>query len=645
VALHGVVNGSAATEVVFTGKAGQKIRVEIEATRLGSKLRPVVHLTNAKRLQLAWSWPMPALHGDTRLEATLPEDGKYTLSIHDLEYAAPGPSFFRLRVGLWSFVDHVFPPVVEKGRTQTIEFLGTSPAVSVNINALSTGPMPVSIPKGSDFSGPRPFVLVSPHAEVVKQVVPGKMQELPVGLVGVSGRLLKPYDEDRYRIPVKPNTKLRLEVFAERYGSPLDAALVVRNEQGAELARVEDSPGTLDPILEYNVPATVTAVVVGVVDSQGRGGSDAVYRLVVEPARTGPGKKDFQLFTLAQQIALPPSGRAVLPIQIERVNYEGRIELLAEGLPPGVHLEGADVPEGADGALVTIRRGTAAAGAVITRWRGRTPDGEERTVAIKGHPQERLQPWLATEIALSASDLKTADLKIDWRGLPADASMVPAGKLLLPVKVTKPAGNSVVRLTLLTSQLRPSLPNGLPDPQQVLRIAAPVELPAMATDGELSVVVPPVLFAPVYDLMVQAELLTADKQKVLTVVSTPVRRMAVKHQIVVNLDGSARIETTASPTMATTVKVTGKVERREGLTGEVALTLTGMPPGVAAAPVNVKAGDTAFVLNVVLPPGTQAGAIAGLKLSGTGVADPKQPNVRVRSRDVDITLIVKQPTK
>ena len=199
VALHGVVNGSAATEVVFTGKAGQKIRVEIEATRLGSKLRPVVHLYNAKRLQLAWSWPTPALHGDTRLEATLAEDGKYTLSVHDLEYAAPGPSFFRLRVGLWSFVDQVFPPVVQKGRTQTIEFLGTSPAVSVNVNAQSTGPMQVAMPKGSDFSGPGPFVLVSPHAEVVKQVVPGKMQELPVGLVGVSGRLLKPYDEDRYR--------------------------------------------------------------------------------------------------------------------------------------------------------------------------------------------------------------------------------------------------------------------------------------------------------------------------------------------------------------------------------------------------------------------------------------------------------------
>ena len=92
-ALHGVVSGSTSVETKFTGKAKQKILVEIEAQRLGSKLRPVVQLLNAKRLQIAWAWPTPALSGDTRLEATLPEDGTYTLAIHDLEYAAPAPSF------------------------------------------------------------------------------------------------------------------------------------------------------------------------------------------------------------------------------------------------------------------------------------------------------------------------------------------------------------------------------------------------------------------------------------------------------------------------------------------------------------------------------------------------------------------------
>ena len=88
VALHGAIGGSAIVETKFTGKAGQKITVEVEAQRLGSKLRPIVHLYSPKRLQVAWAWTTPALHGDARLDATLPEDGTYTVALHDAEYAA-----------------------------------------------------------------------------------------------------------------------------------------------------------------------------------------------------------------------------------------------------------------------------------------------------------------------------------------------------------------------------------------------------------------------------------------------------------------------------------------------------------------------------------------------------------------------------
>jgi hypothetical protein len=69
------------------------------------------------------------------------------------------------------------------------------------------------------------------------------------------------------------------------------------------------------------------------------------------------------------------------------------------------------------------------------------------------------------------------------------------------------------------------------------------------------------------------------------------------------------------------------------------------PAGAQAAPVTVKAGTTAFALNVVLPPGLPAGEITGLKLSGTAVPDAKQPNVRVRSQDVELTLVLRAPAK
>jgi hypothetical protein len=636
VALHGAVNGSATTEVGFAGKAGRKVRVEVEAQRLGSKLRPVVHLFNAKKLQLAWAWPTPALSGDARLEAVLPADGTYTVSIHDVEYAAPAPAFFRLRVGDWSFVDQVFPPVVGTGQGQAVELLGSSPH-GEQVRPTGAGALPLAWPRDALWSGPRPYVRVSPRVELVRQGPPATPQALPPGPVGVSGKLLTPFAEDRNRVPVTPGSKLRIEVFAERYGSPLDTALVVRNERGDVLARAEDSPGTVDPALDYTVPDKVTALVVGVVDAQGRGGPHGIYHLSVEPQTAAA--TDFRLLTPAQRITLPSSDRTVVPVWVERRGYQGDVALTAAGLPAGVRLENAVIPGGADGTLVTLEGAAMAADAVITHWHGRGA-GEERPVVVNGHPLERLQPWLATELALAPAGATGTGFQVAWRGLPPDAGLVPGRKLALPVKVTRPADNSLVKFTLTTSQ-SPQLLNNQPNPNATVRLEKAVELPAKATDGDLTLLVPPQLSSAVYDVTVQAELLAPDRKTVRAVAYAPVRRLPVRDLVVVRLDGPARFEAARDAKKATTVKIAGKVERREGAKGDVLLALTGLPAGASAAAVTVKADQSAFVVNVVLPPGVAAGEIAGLTLAGTVAADPKQPNVRVRSREVAVTLVLK----
>src|SRR5262249_30719165 len=159
---------------------------------------------NARHRQLAWAWGKPALDGDARLEATLPADGEYTLAVHDVEYAPPGPSFFRLKLGEWSGVDQVFPPVIGVGK-QTVELLGPAAPVKVEVNAPpGAGTLPLAWPKDGTWTGPRPLVTVSSLREIVGQPVSGKAQELPAGAVGVSARLLTPFAEDRYRVPVTP---------------------------------------------------------------------------------------------------------------------------------------------------------------------------------------------------------------------------------------------------------------------------------------------------------------------------------------------------------------------------------------------------------------------------------------------------------
>lgn len=635
-ALHGTAAGSKVEETQFTGKKGQKIQVEVEAQRLGSKLRPVLHLYNSRKLQIAWSWPQAALDGDTRLEATLPEDGTYSVTLHDTEYAAPGGSIYRLKIGQWSYINLIFPPVVGKGMSE-VELVGDQWR-KIKVQGSGTSVVALDWPGKGNWSGPRPFVRVSPLTEIVEQPRMSVLQ-LPAGPLGVSGRLLAPFEEDHYRLPVIPKTKVRLEVFSERLGSPLDVALVLFDEKGKQLARGEDSPGSLDPVLDYNVPDKVTSLEIGIVDAQGRGCAQGVYRLVVEPQST-QGPAGFALLTPAQKIALPETGFSVVPIWIERQGYEGPVEITAQDLPTGVKLTGTTIPAEAEGTLVTLQRTAGSPGAAITRWIGKTKSGEVQQVYLKGHPLERLQPWLATELALANTAAQSADFQIEWRNLPTDAKLIPAGKLPLPVKIQKKQ-DGIVKLTLLTSQMTPVLNNNQPDPKKALRQEKAVEIPVKVSEGEVVLLVAPELAGASYDLTIQAELLTPDKKTVLASAFTPVRRLEVQHPLVVQLPGPPRLEVALDKTKGGTLKIEGKIQRQQKTLGEVTVTLAGLPGGLKAAPVTLKAGQEPFAIVVAVPPNQPTGFFDGIKLSASAAVDPKQPTVRVKGRDVDLTLVVK----
>jgi hypothetical protein len=645
-ALHGVVGGSQVVETKFTGKAGQALTVEVEAQRIDSKLRPVLHLYNAKRRQLDWSWPTPALQGDTRLEATLPADGEYTIALHDMEYGPPGPGYYRLKGGQFAFVDQVFPTVITKGQAVKIE-IGPSTPLLIEVAAPTLpGYFPLPLPAGQAWSGPRPFVEISSHAELIEQVpAPEGSQPLPAEQVGVSGKLSTPLEEDRYRLAVTPNAKLRFEVFAERYGSPIDAAIVVRNEKGDLLARGEDGPNTIDPVLDYIVPAQTNAILVGVVDALGRGGPRGIYRLVVTPQSAI--KNNFRLTTPIQRLSLANAGRVVVPVFVERDGYDGPVEISVVGLPSGVKLEGTTIPEGRGGTLVTfVREG--AGEAAILQLRGKAADGRESLVTVQNvQPGQvrtgpsRIQPWLDQELAAALTTANAADFQIDWKDLPADAGWIPGRKLALPIKLVRPMDPMQnVRLSLVTSQ-GPQFNNNQLDQNRMLRAEAAVELPPTAAEGQLSVVIPADLPQAAYQVTVQAELLTADKQSVVARAFAPLRDLPARHQLVIQLANS-RVEMPLDAKTGAMVKLDGKLERREGLTGDVQLTIAGLPPGVQGNSINVKADAVDFSFVVVFPANFAPGEVKGLRLSANA-ADNQNGNVRVNSRSVPVTIVLQPP--
>jgi hypothetical protein len=326
----------------------------------------------------------------------------------------------------------------------------------------------------------------------------------------------------------------------------------------------------------------------------------------------------------------------VIPVFAERRGYAGPIRLTADRLPAGVRLEGAEIAPDADGALVTVHHGEKATDAVVTRWVG-AGGGLGRPLVLKGHPLERLQPWLAAELAAAPVAAKGEAFAIDWKGLKADAVLRPARKLSLPVKVTRETVAAPVRLTLLVGQNPPVNPaNNQPDLPRTIRAERPVELAAKAADGELSVLVPPDLPASGYDFAVQAELLSADKTKVLETAYTPVRRLAVVLPASLKL-ASARVDAKRGAA----AEIAGEVVRADGFAGDVTVTLRA-PAGFAAPPaVVVKSGTTKFAVKLPVPPAAPAGELGGFALSASAVPDPKAPNVRVKGRDVEFVLVVK----
>jgi hypothetical protein len=637
VALHGSVSGSNVLETAFTGKSGQKVMIEVEAKRLGGALRPVIHLYSPKRLQLGWAWGVPALHGDARLEATLPEDGAYRITLHDAEYQAPVAGHFRLRVGQWAYVDRAFPAQVSK-EIASVELIGSQSAKADLPTARNARWLLLPWPKDGTWSGPRPYAEASSRTELLEQPDSGKPQELPAGQVAVSGRLASPYEEDRYRVAVTPGSKIRFDVYCERLGSPIDAALVIRNDMGADLSRVEDGPGTLDPSVEFTVPANVSALVLAVVDAQGRGGPNGLYRLAVSPVVVG-GDNEFELITSARRLTMSSEGKMVIPVLVERRGYSGPIDLSATALPSGVKLEGTQIPPGADGTLVTVTSSSAAVNAGLTTWQGKSADGRERVVVQKNHPMEKLQPWLATELAVAGSAAKGKDLIVEWKDAKPDDSFVLGRRRSFNIKVTRTGPATPVRITLVTSQL-PVLANNQPDPNRTIRLERALELAANVSELEVPLLIPAELSSEVYDIAIQAETLTANKQGATALGFTPVRRLAVNRPVALKLDGPARIDVKTPDKGAPSVEIAGTVERFKGIDGDVQVTLTGLPPGAQAPPVTVKAGTISFKLKVTLAANTPAGEIKELKLNASIIPEPKQPNQRAKSKDVEVTLNV-----
>lgn len=472
IALHGTLTGSTIARTSFAGKAGQELLIEVEAQRLGGKLRPTLHLYDAQRKQIALAMPVPWLAGDVRLAATLPSDGDYTIELHDAQYAGPGPGHYRLKVGNFQFADQTFPPAIQQGKKTKLQLVGNIPAdQQVELEGkLLDRPLAAPLPAIASISGMRPRVLVSDLPELIEQPGGAEPQALPSIPVAVSGRLDAPGQQDAYKVTVVPGSKLRFEVFADRLGSPIDPFLELKTAKGN--ANNDDVGNTTDPRIDYTVPAEVTSVDVFIRDQVDRGDQRSIYRLVITRLDNASKKPGFRLKVVNDTHNVPQGATTVLRVIAERDGYDGPIRLSFSNLPSNASASGTGIAAGAKGTLVTLSAATGSPTGIVTAIRGTSVGVNPpitTTAVFEPHPLGVHQPWMREEIALALASPNASTFTIDWAAPTSGTQLFLGNTLKAPIKLTRPQGAiGPVKLSFVSSEPAPVV-NDKPDPNQAVR--------------------------------------------------------------------------------------------------------------------------------------------------------------------------------
>lgn len=641
VSFHGTLTGSTVLKTTFTGRAGESVHFEVEAQRLAGKLRPVLHLYDSRRVQVGWSLPTISLFGDTRLTVKLPTDGEYTLELHDLQYAAAAPAHFRLKVGNWSFADHVFPPAVQRGKPVTLQFpLGDRTLPFTTSSTIGHVPVPWFDAKTA--SGPQLRLLVSDFPELLEDLLPVSeaARVLPTLPVAVSGRTREPGEEDVYRLAVKPGDKLRFNLQSARLGSPTDMVLEIRNAKGGRLAINDDAPGTPDPRLDYTVPAKTNSLLIALRDQLGRFGDACIYRLTVTPLNAAASSAPLVVSFPSDRLNIPRGGSIVVPVLADRSNGGSPVQLAFSNLPSGVTASSDGIAPGASGTLVTLTAAESTSTPTIASLSSvSTSNGKtlKTTARLSKHPLATLQPWLQEELAVATTSSHA--FSIDWGTVPNNASLVLAARLELPVTVSRPADNpGPVRLSLLTSQT-PPLVKGRPVAARILRVEKAIEIALGKNDGVLALLVPADLPVVGYDLAVKAEFLSKDKKTVLGTAFTPVKKLPTTNPVGITLTGTAPLTVAKTKTGATLV-VKGIVTRRTKFSTDITVTATGQPGGTRVTPAVVKADKNEFQVTLQFPANIAVGSVSGIKLTATAKPNPKQAKIVVRSNEIPLTITI-----
>ena len=243
----------------FRALAGEEMVFQVVARPLGSRLDSVVRLLDATGKVLETSNDVD-LSRDSVLTWRFAEAGQYTLTIEDAEHGGGATGFaYRIHSGALPYITGLFPLGVPGGSSANVTLSGVnlrgnstaSPSTLLPVagqpSALvgRTIPIPASIPAGSAINRRGVALGVYPEAvEAEPNGEPAVAQALAIPST-VNGRVWNAEsragaaqaDSDLFRLTVRKGQKLVVDVTAQQLGSPLDSVIEVLDSEGRIVPR------------------------------------------------------------------------------------------------------------------------------------------------------------------------------------------------------------------------------------------------------------------------------------------------------------------------------------------------------------------------------------------------------------------------
>ena len=390
-----IINGAvvAPTDVdysAFKGQKGQRVVISCVCASIDSRLHPEMDLIDPSGKKIAKGRPLPERDG--LIDVVLPEDGEYALRLSQFTYTQGSAEYFyRLSISAAPWVETVFPPMIEPGKTAQITLHGRNlpggkPDPSAILDRQVLDKLVVSVAAPADpqathklaFSGrvspvsialdgfeyrlqspagpSNPALLTYAKAPVIIETdnndTPETAQEIALPCE-IAGRVDKKRDRDWFVINCKKGDTYLFEMFSHKLGAPTMMYIKIRNQAAkppAEIVSLDDNPETLSgkglysvtrdpPLYKFTAPADGKFhILVGSHLGDNLADPTHVYRL-----RISPEKPDFRLVIMATEDWRPDAGvvgqgglETYHVFAVRQDGFKGEILLTMEGLPTGV---------------------------------------------------------------------------------------------------------------------------------------------------------------------------------------------------------------------------------------------------------------------------------------------------------------------